>query len=226
MRINQETYGNFFDTLHQSRQGMLELGSFGLYRPNEDRILHTIRPSNLPRGAITERTPTGLNFDDGLKSEIAAFNRGRKKHVEIGPYKYNRGDGKVFGYHTHPADDQEVVPGQDDTKHMHDIGSPLEVILAGALLEHLPYLPFLVCYNTDYFPEGKMDFTKMDIPNLVAEETGGIRIPAEIDFTKIGVFNKIIERAAGMKIPIDILSQLAFLQHYTGLKASLNVATI
>ena len=199
MRIDKLTYATWMDTLNQSRQVMLEQGAFGLYRPNHDRVLHTVKPSELPDGSITKCSLGTLDFHDGLKEAITAFNTGRANHVEIGPYKYSKKDGKVYGYHTHPAGDHEVAPSVQDRTEMHDMAIPLEVILSGALLEHKPKMPFVLGYNPDYFPEGEREFSQMSLD-------GAYKL------------------AKKLKIPIEILYQLVFLPHYTGLKASLSIA--
>lgn len=189
------------DTLSQSRQLMLEQGAFGLYRPDEDRVLHTIKPIELPNGSITKCSIISLDFHDGLKEAITAFNTGRADHVEIGHYKYSIKDGKVYGYHTHPADDHEIVPSREDRTEMHNLAIPLEVILAGAMLKHKPKMPFILGYNPDYFPKGERDFSQVSL-------------------------NDTDELASRLKIPVEILCQLIISYHYTGLNPSLSVTRL
>ena len=200
MRIDKQTYVTWMDTLSQSRQVMLEQGAFGLYLPNEDRVIHTVKPSELPDGSVIKSSSVGLDFHADLKQAITAFNTGRADYVEIGPHKYSRKDGKVYGYHTHPADDHEVTPSFMDRAEMLKIGSPLEIILAGALLKSLPQMPFVIGYNPEYFPEGERDFSKFEV-----------------------VGQRGIEEAKLMGVPLDILAQLVFLPHYAQLKPSLNI---
>ena len=77
MELPKSSYGTLMDTLRESIDIQLELGSFGLYCPSEDRIIHLIPPSELPEELIKARTGHSLSYIPELTEMVGAFNRNK-----------------------------------------------------------------------------------------------------------------------------------------------------
>ncbi|MBL7051160.1 hypothetical protein ISS04_03285 [Candidatus Woesearchaeota archaeon] len=160
MKIDFNSYENFLSVLEESKEIKRELGSFGLYLPSEDRVLTSIPFKDILSDLVEKSNEYQLKFNRELISDINAFNQGIKENLSLAQYQFNQKDGKIFSYHTHPIEDQEIVPSHYDRTELINMQSPLELVISAQAQEYWPKTPFVAGYHKDYFPEHKKDFSK------------------------------------------------------------------
>lgn len=207
MKLTTGDYGIFRETLILSEMHNKELGSFGLYIPGKDAVVKVVPPTELYRGSIVGRTKGGLVFSDDVAQKIKDFNEDRVSSITLGPnYTFKNENGaKVFGFHTHPhtgvGDYMCIVPSPQDADEIVKRSSPLEVILSRAGSNWTDMLT-VVGYDPKFFPAGDVDFAEL------------------FGYKDLITVQKLAEE---MGIPWDAMSELLYLNHRTGLKASLDI---
>ncbi len=198
MRISKKNYQTLLKTLERSMIDNLELGSFGLYLPSEDRVLDLIEPSETNH-LITKQEKASLDFNNDLKQLIKQFNSRNIKKIDIGNTSYHVDDGLIIGYHTHPSEKNEVVPSKYDRTEMLERNSPLEIVLSANANKFLPS-PVVIGYHENFF-NGYKDFYKNFILSDIQE----------------------ISKRLAVDIETGIPNQIASLHQKTGLYPSIDV---
>ena len=192
MKIDYKSYENFMSILRESKEKMRELGSFGLYLPSEDRVLESIHFRDIPSDLIEKSNKNQFEINRDLIEDISAFNQEKTEHFNLAQYQFNQKDGKIFGYHTHPIEGQEMVPSKYDRSELLNMASPLELVISSQAQKYWPKTPFIAGYHKDYFPKEKKDFSRI-------------------------TFNELNSTAKKMGIPESALWELAYTNYHTGL---------
>lgn len=197
MKINYKSYENFLDVLKESKEIRQELGSFGLYLPSEDKIITSIPIDDISNALIEKSNECQLKYNSELIEYIKAFNQGKTDYLDLSQYRFNQKDGKIFSYHTHPIDGQEIVPSKYDRSELLNMASPLELVISTEAQKYWPKTPFIAGYHQNYFPKNKKDFSKI-------------------------TFNELTSTAKKMGIPESTLWELAYTNYHTGLYPSID----
>lgn len=173
MKLPKKSQEDFLEVLKLSKQEGVELGSFGLYLPTEDRVLYTIHPKDLPEGSVVGREKDtrvfALVFQPELVEEIRAFNKGRKESIKLGGENFSQKEGKIIGYHAHPREEDEIAPSIYDRQEMLRRERPVEIVVSAGLEKFWREKPFVAGYQAGYFPE-KGNYIKGDWQEFELEE--------------------------------------------------------
>ncbi len=186
------------ETLYRARDAGVEMGSFGLYLPAEDRILEVIPPWELPEGTVAERSAGKLRFTEKLVEQVARFNSEDMAEITIGPYQFHGNGVKLMGYHTHPLPEHEATPSKEDANELNRRKCPLEIVASTAMSGFDAHLPFIAGYHQDFKPAGYVN------------RFAGIQI------------EDLAETAKKMGLPRDILVQLMMCEKSTRLVPSID----
>ena len=189
MNITPEIHKIFLNLLDKSIEQKLEMGSFGLYVPKTDSIIHAIEYDKLPADFIKSQSQVHNSIKENYKNQIRDFNNRKLKSIHIGNEEYKIKDGFIIGYHAHPSEEDNMVASKEDANHMLLINSPVEIVLSAIAKKYNEFWPMVANYKEEFFSKDKVNFSELNDMNKLKSYSKQHGVKAEQMYQLISLYH-------------------------------------